>query len=304
MPKKIPITEKREWLEAYEQGKSEASIAREKHRDLKVIKRGIQDARLERDGATARAELVKAALLKHQNQLLSVIDRILSAMVPPRPELEIRRGKNEALVPIPLPAAQVSYDPSKGLVIELFDENTPQWELLKEHLRRDRLWSTIDQWKGALIAHIKARTGLQLKLRILLESETGLKVTTEPYASEEASFVFSNTVKLFYGVALNKALGIPDETNPQDRIISTADGYVLHGQCGSQLAFCPGHQDECRDKILTAFTKIQNSSEVKDVVDTYADLKPVTTRARRPLEDVTLMGLVPGQCRICRRLSM
>ena len=44
MPKKIPIVEKRRWLQDYEQGKSEAAIASQNHRDLRIIKKGIEEA--------------------------------------------------------------------------------------------------------------------------------------------------------------------------------------------------------------------------------------------------------------------
>ena len=62
MPKMIPIMEKREWLSLYEQGRSEAVIARDKHRDLNVIKRGIQEARNERNLSLAQSEMLKDAL--------------------------------------------------------------------------------------------------------------------------------------------------------------------------------------------------------------------------------------------------
>ena len=61
MPKKIPMTEKRQWLEDFDAGEPAASIAKKNGKALKVIKRGIDEARAERDGAAARAEL-RAAL--------------------------------------------------------------------------------------------------------------------------------------------------------------------------------------------------------------------------------------------------
>jgi len=59
MPKKIPIVDKRGWLQDYEQGKSEAAIASQNHRDLRIIKKGIAEARRERVVNLARADLVK-----------------------------------------------------------------------------------------------------------------------------------------------------------------------------------------------------------------------------------------------------
>lgn len=303
MPKKIPISVKRGWLKDFEEGKSEANIARDSQKALNVVKRGIQKAKLEHDGANARSEIIKEALVNHQKQLLGIVARVLSALEVPPSNLELRREKNGALAPIPLPAALVKYEPSKGLIVELSDENAPQWELLKEHLKRNRLWSALEQWRKALVSHIKSRLDLERKIAMMLESETGLRVLGEIPDDKKTSFVFPATVKLFYGVAINKALGIPDETNPQERIIATADGYVLHGEGGTKLAYYPGRQEECRDKIIKVFNKIPDAPEFGNIPASTDDLRSAIKKAKQPLEDVHLLGLVSGQCRICSQVS-
>jgi len=40
------------------------------------------------------------------------------------------------------------------------------------------------------------------------------------------------------------------------------------------------------------------------MVETYRALEQITTKARQVVEDIRLLGLVPGQCEICRRLGM
>lgn len=174
---------------------------------------------------------------------MNVINRVLSALALPASDLELRRERDGGLAPIPLPAARISYDPSKGLILELSDENTTLWELLREHLRRDRLWTILNKWKKAMIAHVQARLALERETRLLLQSETKFEVTEGSASDGEQGFIFPITVSLFYGVTLNRALGIPDKTNPEERIIAAADGYVLHRQGGSQLAYCLGRQE-------------------------------------------------------------
>ena len=44
MPKKIPMSEKREWLKDFDEGIPAAEIAKKKTKALKVIKRGIDEA--------------------------------------------------------------------------------------------------------------------------------------------------------------------------------------------------------------------------------------------------------------------
>lgn len=304
MPKKLPMSEKREWLKDYDEGKPASEIAKERRRALKVIKRGIEEARAERDGAAARAEIVKDALIKHQQQLMGIIERLLEAAEIPPADLELHREKSGALAPIPLPASRITYTPTQGLIVDLSDENTTLWRLLKEHLTRDRIWSTSKYWKEALINHIRSRTELEFGIRMLIESGTGFKVAEDKPADGKTAFVYPHAVKLFYVVHIRKALGISDETNPQERMTASDDGYVRHGEGGSELAYCPGKQDECREALVRAFKKIPNLPEIKKVIATESELKNVSNKLKRSLEDIRLMGLIPGRCRICSRISL
>ncbi len=304
MPKKLPMSEKREWLKDSDEGISAAQIAKDKNKALKVIKRGIDEARAERDGTAARAEIVKDALIKHQNQLMAIINRLSNAAEPLPADLELRREKNGALAPIPLSAGRIVYTSDNGFVVELSDENTALWGLLKEHRTRDRIWSTIKNWKVALVNHIEARTGLELGIRMLVERETGLKFPDEKTPKSKGDHINPFAVQLFYIVQIRKALGISDETNPQNRMFAGDDGYVRNGEGGSELAYCPGKQHECREALIRAFNKIPDLQETKKVIVTHSELKNVSNKLKRMLEDISLMGLIPGRCRICSRISL
>jgi hypothetical protein len=48
MPKKFSVTDKNKWLEEYENGKPEASIASGSSCDLRTVRRGIEEARRQR----------------------------------------------------------------------------------------------------------------------------------------------------------------------------------------------------------------------------------------------------------------
>jgi hypothetical protein len=304
MPKKLPMSEKREWLKDFDEGKPAAVIARERNRALKVIKRGIEEARAERDGAAARAEIVKEALIKHQQQLLGIVDRLFQAAEIPPVDLEVHEDRNGALAPITLPFSRIIYTPEKGLAFELSDEDTSLWGLLREHLARDRIWSAIRNWREAMISHFRARFDLESAVKILIEEKTGFRVSTAPHGDKEPDVAYDFTVKLFCIVQSRKALGIHDETNPQDRLVAGDDGYVRHGVAGSELAYCPGKQNECREALITVFKKIPNLPEMERVVTTETELKNVSSKLKRSLEDILLMGLVPGRCRICSRISL
>jgi len=304
MPKQIPMSEKKEWLLEYDDGKPAAEIAREKQRALKVLKRGIEEARAERDGAAARAEIVKEALIKHQQQLMGIINRLLDATEPPPADMEIRREKSGAIAPIPIPAGRILYTPSQGLTVELSDENKTLWELLKQHLTRDRIWSAIRNWKEALTNRTKAILEFESGIRRLVESETELKVKEGKTADGDKDFIYSHVVELFKTVHIHKALGIPDGTNLEERIVDSDDGYVRHGEGGSDLAYSNSKHKECHEALLKVLEKIPDLPETKKVITTEAELKNVRYKLKRMLEDIKLMGLIPGRCRICSRISL
>jgi hypothetical protein len=121
---------------------------------------------------------------------------------------------------------------------------------------------------------------------------------------KEADTVYDLTLKIFYTVQIRNALGIPDMTNLQERMAASDDGYVRNGEGGSELAYCPGKQNECREALLVVLNKIPDLREMGKVISTKAELDKVSNKLRRPLEDIRLMGLVPGRCRICSRISL
>lgn len=302
MPKTIPLVEIRKWLEQYEKGKSEAKIAKDAKRDAKTVKRGIERARRERGAATARAELLKEALQKHQNQLLGVVDNVLSALVVPGPDLSLNRQRDGSLSPIKLSGATISYDREKGLVLELRDENTTQWKLLKEHLKRDRLWGMVDRWKEAMIAHTHARIELKLKVEQLLKSITGYKLVDTPTTPP---FLYSNyTVNLLYRTVINRALQAVDDVNLEEDITADTSTGEVRYRNSLTLAKAPGEEEHCRKNIISTFIKVQKSGKIDKVANTYNSLNEATVKARRAVEEISLLGFVPGYCRVCRRLGI
>ena len=304
MPQQIPMSDKREWLLENDDGKPAAVIAREKKRALKVIKRGIEEARAERDGAAARAEIVKDALINHQQQLMGIIDRLLDAAEPPPADLEIRREKNGAIAPIAISAGRILYTPTQGVTVELSDEDMTLWGLLKQHLTRDRIWSAIRNWKEALTNRTRAILEFESGIGRLIESETGLRIIEGNPVDDNTAFVYPHAARLFFKVNIRKALEISDETNLQERMVISDDGCIRHGEAGPELAYCPGKQNECREALLRVLEKIPDMPETRKVLAAEGELNVVSDKLKKSLEDIKLMGLVPGRCRICSRISL
>jgi len=288
MPKKISIIDMRGWLDSYEQGKSEADIASDAHRDVRTVKRGIEEARRERYAHTAKAELLKEALRNHHKALVGALDRLKDDIRLPAPDLQVQWEEDAPPM-------------SPAMDITQYEERQPLLELLREHLMRDALWDALDRWKKSLAVHLRDRMALKRKAATLLQEKTGLKLSDKPI---EGPFLYSYTaLNLVYEETLRRALGISRMKDPEKDINVSPDGQVRYG-AGNVLAEAPPRKEECRRGIIEAFSELGASPESGRAAATYREAETNAARARQLVEEISLLGLMPGTCRICRRLGM
>jgi hypothetical protein len=300
MPKKFDNAKKKEWLELYEQGKTERWIAHRSGCDVRTVKRAINDARLKRDVAAARIELVKDALHSHQEGLLEELDQIKASLVIPERDFAVlswNRGRNS-----------IFDDAGEQIKLETGEDRTMK-RLLRQHLRQDKLWKALAQWEKSRTNHLAARLALQRKTVALLEEKTGYKLVDDDGISR---FVCSYTAGyVIYKNAIDMAFAAPDEKAQKDIIkkmeaaitVNTSKGDVVF-RSGTILAVVPGSEKRIKQHLLDALTDLGKSPEGKAVEETCQALEQITTKARQVVEDIRLLGLVPGQCDICRRLGM
>jgi len=300
VPRKFDDARKKEWLEFYEQGKTERWIAHRSGCDVRTVKKAINDARLKRDVATARMELVKDALRKHQDGLLEELNQIKASLVVPERDFAVlswNRGKNSILD-----------DTGEQVKLENGEDSTMR-RLLKQHLRQDKLWRVLAQWEKARINHLIARVAFQRKTAIVLQDKTSYKLIDGDGTSP---FMHSYTAgALVYKAAIDMAFAAPDKRAQKGIIekmekaitVNTSNGDVIFGS-GSILAVAPGSEETTKQHLLDALKDLGKSAEVKAVVESHQALEQITAKARQVVEDIRLLGLVTGQCEICRRLGM
>jgi len=298
MPKKFLETDKRKWLELYESGKTEKWIARELAKcDLRTVKRGIEEARRKQDVVIARRELVKDALRKHQDGLLEELDKILSALYLPTHDYVVlpwHRGGDFILTESETDvSALATVSRSEGGVVR---------RLLKEHLKNDRLWKVLTQWEKTYTAHLIARTVLQRKTVAVIQEKTGCKLVEKNDVPRP--FLYSYTTgDLFFRAVLQHAFGDRKSIDLESDIIAnTASGDVRYHSL--VLGEAPGNEEKIKINLIEAFRELKGSSEAVSVVDTYKTLEEAAMRVRQVVEQIKLLGLIPGQCEICRRLGM
>lgn len=309
MRKKISTELIKEWVEDYEQGKTESFIAKKDINNLydaRTVKKHIDQARLRRDARSANVEILKEAINKHQGQLLACINNIISAFEMPPGDLAFLENKYGLFMPIQLSSAKAKYDDKEKWAIILDAESTPHWELLREHLRGDRLWALINKWQAAMGSHIGSRLTFKNKVESLFNKKTGYKVRKGDTTISEKGYLYPGGCNFFYQMEIDKALGFPMEKYVplKECIVDNTQGHLQAIPGNITLAYSPGSEDNCKQAIIEACGEMQNSAERKTVWSTYQELKQSAVKAQKAAEEISLLGLVPGTCRICRRLGI
>jgi len=316
MPKKIPIVDKRGWLQDYEQGKSEAAIASQNHRDLRMIKKGIEEARRERVVNMARADLVKEAIRNHNEKLLSIVQEILPVLKPPASNQKIPWKWQISTSSIPINGGKAEYEyweHPKVFSIVLDVESKADWRFFEEHVKYEDLWKSLKQWKKILASHLEARMVLKRSLEKLLKNDgkgpesSELAKRGKYVLSDEpvdGAFIYSHSVDSLFQMVTQRLLELADTSGFEDGIIADSNsGDVICD--GTILAHAPGMDQECREHLISAISNLMHKhEEVNSVSKTYKMVKEIAVKVRQTAEEISSMGLVPGQCRICRRLGM
>jgi len=305
MPKKIPIQQKRDWLVEYENGKSKNDIAKDANRDIRTINEALEDARRDRDARFARAELMKESLYKHQDLLRNGLNNIVRSLELPTNdcaplswhECEKSIFKRTYNLRELTGVHGISFKKGRPSVSSMLTD-----DLLRQHFRNDKTWKLLVQWEKVYLEHINDRLTLQEKLVSLIERKTGYHLVDRE--KDESSFVYSYTTgPILYEAALESVLKIGSKYNLEaDVKVDPNLGEVRFRH--SSLVKDPGDIESCRDNIIMAYKELLESPAIKNVADTYNNLSESGAKARQAVEEINLLGYIPGSCNVCRRLGM
>ncbi|MCD6599535.1 MAG: hypothetical protein J7L19_03075 [Dehalococcoidia bacterium] len=303
MAKKTSMVMKRQWLNEYDKGKPQIDIATKYKRDVRTIKKGIADARRERDISLAHAELLKETLQKHNTGLINLVEKLVVVLQPLPASQAIPWGETDIGL-LTFPGGRARYqnwpDPEVSEVT-LDIEAEAQWQLLMEHLKRDPLSRALQVWKRTLSSHIEERVNLKQKLAELLQNKTGYEFR-DGAVGDHCLFLPAVDHLSHY---LLMSLPLPfDIAGMEESISADSDtGQVKYGQ-GTTLAFALGEEENCRTNIIAALKELSTTQIKNTLMRSYEAHIASTTKTRRAAEEICMMGLIPGQCRICRRLGM
>jgi hypothetical protein len=241
-------------------------------------------------------------LQKHQNQLTDVLDDIDSMLVIPPYNLVLREEKDSILARIQLAGASIRPISEEFIVVEITKENELVWELFREHIKQDHIWDSLKQWRIALQDYIRAIWHFKQAIKAKLEEATGLKFIKRQ-DENVSEYLLPEGTDLIYEVKIKIILDIPDATGLENNVITGDDNFIRHGPGGTKFAYCI-NKAECRDKIVSVSTSLPNTPEANKVRITHQQLVGITGKTKREVEEIKLLNMVPGKCRVCRRLGL
>jgi hypothetical protein len=144
--------------------------------------------------------------------------------------------------------------------------------------------------------------GLQLKEVSLLEQQTKCKMTYRDNVPPPV-IVSYTTGDIFYKAVLQHAFNAEKGYDLERDIHVDINSHEVRFQ-NSTLAKGNGNEQEIMNNLLKAFKELKKLPEVTLVTDTFKSLEEITEKGKDVVEKIRLLGLIPGQCEICRRLGM
>ncbi len=305
MAKKISIEMKRRWLEKYEKGVTVQSLAKGNNCDTRTVQKALNDARRERDARYARSELMKEALHNHQDMLKNELNNILKSLEIPRVDyvpLSWSQGDNSIFSP-PIENSGSKYI----LGIARFpgkprEAITSVTELLRQHLKNEKAWKLLTQCDKTHAEHLADREAFQRQVKYTLETITGHDFSDKDIKPER--FLYSYVI----GPSVySSILGVFLEGRSKDQFESDIKIDIKSGSVkyqGSTMAEVRGNEEKCRKNIIIGLEELLESEELKKVQTSSALLKQIYNKSKQLVDEVLMLGYIPGSCRVCQRLGM
>jgi|GEM_PF-5824850 len=296
MPREIAPGLIKQWVEDHEAGKSVASIARAAKKDPRTVQGHIEAVFRQRDFSAGKRKMFEDAIRKHQEDLEQVLNSLLKTVFIPGMRIEglgLREGFR-----LPVPGGwTVEGDRSGAPRLEF--TTSRHWELLKQHMPKDGLWTDFAGWESARDALLQSREKLWKKAITESEKRTGLKLAmNEPGARLEIGFPAKLTDRVT--VPLD---GWPLERFDRKRCETDETGNTrVKGNSDVAIARSPNPE-----AVLDAFFALLKDAETWPqalaLKDAFAAYKEAVKKLRRTAEDILYLHFIAGRCDLCKRLG-
>jgi len=304
MPKPIPLTAKQQWLQEYQEGKSEFTISKKYHRDVRTIRKGIEDVIHDQEIHQARVNFLTERLNRHQDSLLNELKTIKESTKTPEmgyAPLSWNDDENSVFSYV-IPREQVN--PPVDTVKKKREKGNSAMtarSLIEEHLGSDMLIKSLRSYEVAYENNFKNRKALQKTILNTLGKVTKLKVADK---NIKAPYVCSYTTGdfLYQKLIHSAASGGNGDEFCREIKADVENGNVTYRR--NTLIEAPGMEELYRKRLCRTFVELQHSIELIRVINTQKALEAAVTQLHQAIEEVLLLGMVTGKCRVCRRLGM
>ena len=297
MPRVIPYIQKEEWFEEFEKGKTVSRLATQYKRDPRTIERGIEEVRQLRQVQKVRVNLLEEAMRKHQESLLDLLSEG-AQRAKPLP-LHIDEMYTAKSLPTPL-----GFDGKQAIAIDnqydqviLSIEEGHKWELLKQHMRKDKLYTYLKRWKQTMLAELNTRWALKLRVQEKLTDEMDFTISegSKVAGTLRPTCLFEITKSVFSATL--------EETNPRPlRLTEGAEGeFFVNDSTAGRLW-------SSRDVKLVDIRRIPGEVSGEPLA---SDLRSCRKRAvnaaaeaKRAFDEIRLSFYIPGTCDSCQRYGI
>jgi hypothetical protein len=175
-----------------------------------------------------------------------------------------------------------------------------KWELFQEHMRRDSIWKLLSEWKNAVAAYLQASHMLNEKVVNVLREKTGLDLI-ETLDKAGSKYLYPAGANFIHEYIVNSELRISPGIN-FEKELKTEEPHLNYGRERIPILTAPGEVDKYKTEVLTAVGELRKSVVTNQIITSYRIVEDITYKASRAIEELSLLRLVPGQCRVCRRL--
>ncbi len=305
MPRTYPNSRKERWLAQYTQGKTVKQIAVKAKCDMRTVKRAIEEMRGRSAAQEAMAQLYREALRGHIDRLNSALDLIIEGLriqVPYFTELawtEIASSTKASQG-----SGEAREEGSEGS--EPGDDVLSDGALLAEHLKNSKAWRALGDWNRSFGRHRAACGRLQIRALEVLKELTGLKPREERDVAAGPLLHPENTGNLLCQAVVRHLSGGTDiQTVIKEITVNGGIGVVLYGTTVLAEGIKESQElTECQASIVKALEGLKESSEAIRVVNAFQQMEKALPKARNELRAVRLLGVLPGQCRVCHQFGL
>lgn len=300
MAKKYFEEDHQEWLRSLESGKSIQQVAVDIDCDPRTVRDGIDKARRARDRANARFSLVRDALQKHHDELIETIGLVEQSVAIPQDDLIKAELILKNITSIPIEKGK--YKLKKGYSKIVFDyEDNLGWELTKEHLPwRDKAVSKLISYKDILKTHLDNRVALLTKTIDLI----GKALHGSQQSKGRFDSISPVNIDHFYLPIVRTAIGRIDRSDPHKCLKTSADNTQIISTASAYLIKNLSDAKGSIKSIQQAYPDILNSNEFSAVGKSFTALNNEHRNTRKQIQELKMLNLLPGECRVCRQIGI